>query len=221
MADHRVGHFHNVSGGAVVLLEAENLHIGVILFKIEDVLNIGTAKGVNTLRIIAHHADVATNRCQFPGNEVLRKVGILVLIHQHIMEFLLILVEHIEVVTEEHIGVEQQIIKIHRTGTEGPCLVHLVDFGGLWPAAGFVFEHQFGVFGILFPADEAVFGGRNPGQNLVGFVGFVIQPHLLENATDKGLGIVAVVNGEVGRVVDFRGFGTQDLGEHRVERSHP
>src|SRR5690606_9029233 len=103
----------NILRGTVVLLQFENFQIGIVFLEIENVLDVCSPESIDALGVIANHADVLIDGCQFPHDEVLGKVGILVLINHHILEFVLILMEHFGVFAEKHVGFEQQIIKIH------------------------------------------------------------------------------------------------------------
>ena len=96
--DDRVGRLHDVLGGAVVLLQLEDLQLGVVLLEVQNVLNISAPEGVDALRVVAHHADVAVLGGQLARNQVLGVVRVLVLIHHHELEQVLVLVEHRRVV---------------------------------------------------------------------------------------------------------------------------
>ncbi len=102
-----VGRFHDGLGGAVVLLQLHYKQVRIVFLEIQDVLNIRTAKGINTLGIVTHHADVLVYCCQFFGDQVLGNVGILKLVHHDVFEALLVLVEYFEVIAEEYVGIEE------------------------------------------------------------------------------------------------------------------
>ena len=48
----------------VVALELEQLSVRILALKVEDVVDIGSAEGVNALIVIANHADVVVFACQ-------------------------------------------------------------------------------------------------------------------------------------------------------------
>ena len=58
MADHGVGGVQDVLGRAVVLLQTDGPGPGVLLFKAEDVLDVGPPEAIDTLVVVAYHADV-------------------------------------------------------------------------------------------------------------------------------------------------------------------
>ena len=94
VANDSVGGVQNMPRGAVVLLQTDGTSTGVLLFKIEDIVNIRATETVDTLVIIAHHADVAVAACQQRGQAILKMVGILILVNQHIAELAAIVFPH-------------------------------------------------------------------------------------------------------------------------------
>ncbi len=100
LPDDAVGRLHYGLCGAVILLKFEYFQVSVVLFKIEDVLNVSPTESIDALRVIAHHHDVLVLRGQFARDQVLRDVSVLKLIHHHIVEAVLVLVQHIHVVFE-------------------------------------------------------------------------------------------------------------------------
>ena len=101
MADDGVGGIQNVLGGTVVLLQANRAHTPILLFKTQDVLNIGAPEPIDALVIIAHHADVAIASRQQTGQQVLQMVGVLILVHQHIAELPLIVLPHLRTALQQ------------------------------------------------------------------------------------------------------------------------
>ena len=59
-----VGSLHDVLRRPVVALELEQLSVRILALKVEDVVDIGTAEGVNALIVIANHADIMVFACQ-------------------------------------------------------------------------------------------------------------------------------------------------------------
>src|SRR5690606_29513751 len=102
-----VGSIHDHLGRTVVLFQFEDLDIGIILLKIQDILDIGTTEGIDTLCIIPYHTYIFIDRSQSLHDQVLRKVGILVLIHHQVFELMLILMQYIRIFIEQHIGLEK------------------------------------------------------------------------------------------------------------------
>src|SRR6202012_1648363 len=74
IGDNAISYVDDILGGAIVLLQLKYFQVGIILFKIEDVLDIGPTEGIDTLGIIAHYTDIFVNRRQLFHNQVLRKI---------------------------------------------------------------------------------------------------------------------------------------------------
>ena len=85
-----VGGIYDDLGGAVVLFEFEEVQVGVVAAEVEDVLYVGTAEGIDALGIVAHHADVLETGGKLLDDEVLRVVGVLVLVHHDVVETVLV-----------------------------------------------------------------------------------------------------------------------------------
>ena len=90
----------NVLRRAVVLLQLEKFALRIIVAEIQDVLDFGATERVDALRIVAHHANILVLLRQLFDNQILRIIGILILIDQNITETLLIFVENVGVVAE-------------------------------------------------------------------------------------------------------------------------
>ena len=93
------GRADNGLGGTVILLQLEDLRIGIYFRKVENIVNIGTTEGVDTLCIIPHHTDMLMVLGKLQHNAVLCKIGILILIYQNVTELVLI--------TRQHLGVSR------------------------------------------------------------------------------------------------------------------
>ena len=53
-----IGGVDNGAAGTLILFKFKNLVVGIVFFKIQDILDVGTAKGINTLGIIAHDTNI-------------------------------------------------------------------------------------------------------------------------------------------------------------------
>src|ERR1700730_1571461 len=95
-----VGRLQNGGGGAVVLLEAEQLRVGVVAAELLQVLDARASPAVYGLIVIPHHERITGPRVS--GRRLSRRrrlrrgeqlhprildgVGVLELIHQHVLE---------------------------------------------------------------------------------------------------------------------------------------
>ena len=77
------------------------------------------------------------------GDGVLRVVGVLILVHHEVAETILIRLEHIGVVFEQQIRIQQQIVEVERVGGLQALLQTLVYTGGNLRrrAVRLLFEH--------------------------------------------------------------------------------
>ena len=192
--DDGVGGIQNVLGGAVVLFQSDDPGILVLLFKIQDILNVGPPETVDRLVIVAHHAEVPVSPGQQAGEEILQVVGVLILVHQHIPELFLVVVQHLRFLLQQRDGVVDDVIKVQRVGRAEFLLIGGVDLGdpGIFPiVCGFRLLAEY-----LRPL-VAVLGGADGGENAADGKGLLVQILLLQNVLDDSLGIVGIVDGKV------------------------
>ena len=89
--DHAGGGGEDVRGRAVVLLEPDHRGAGEVLLEAQDVADLGAAPAVDRLVVVADAADVAVAAGEQPQPEVLRDVGVLVLVDEDVAEPALVL----------------------------------------------------------------------------------------------------------------------------------
>ena len=66
-------------GGAVILLQTDDPGAAVLLFKIQDVFDGGTAEAVNALVIVTDNTEIFVAPGQQAGQKILQMVGVLVM----------------------------------------------------------------------------------------------------------------------------------------------
>ena len=94
VTNERVSGLHDGLCAAVVLLQLAQLCIGVILLEVQDIADVRSAEGVDGLCIVAHYADMLVCFCQALNDHILRTVGVLVLIHEDVLEAFLVFLRH-------------------------------------------------------------------------------------------------------------------------------
>ena len=81
--------FKNVTRAAIILLQLHYFSAREIALEIENIGEIGAAPRVNRLPIVADNANIALGIDQKFDHFVLHGVGVLILINQDVLEFLL------------------------------------------------------------------------------------------------------------------------------------
>ena len=71
---------------AVVLLEPHDVRVGEVLLEVEDVADVGAAPAVDRLVVVADDHQVAVPAAEQLHELVLRAVGVLVLVDEHVAE---------------------------------------------------------------------------------------------------------------------------------------
>ena len=128
--DHVVGRAQDAAGRAVVLLERDHFQIGPIL---RQALKIGdgrAAPAVDALVVVAHRGEQAAPAWVFVADQqleqlVLHRVGVLVLIDQHMAKAALPLGARLFVAQQQLQGQADQVVEIDRLVSRQPVLVEL------------------------------------------------------------------------------------------------
>src|SRR3989304_8347251 len=86
--DDRHGAIQDALSGAVILFQQDNLSILIIPRKAHHIAIVGSPPAIDGLIGITHYVEVVVKRSQMLQQRVLRLVGILELIDQHVLEAL-------------------------------------------------------------------------------------------------------------------------------------
>ena len=221
LLDDRVGRVHNHLGRTVVLLQFVEVQVGVVAAEVEDILYIRSAEGVDALRIVAHHADVLVACRQFLHDEVLRVVGVLVLVHHDVFETVLILQQHIWKVPQQHVHVKQQVVEVHRHGVAQAVVILLVYLPNHRAVRVLVGLLYLGVVHVVLGTEQVALRHRYAAQHHAGTVGLGVEVLALHYLLDGRLAVVVVVDGKGVDIAQFLRLRPQYACKHRVERPHP
>ena len=97
MVNKRIGSIDNRLRRAIIALQLEELGVGIAVLKSKDIAYIGSAEGIDGLRVIPDYADIILRLGELFDNEILRIVGVLILIDQHILKNILIVAQRLRV----------------------------------------------------------------------------------------------------------------------------
>ena len=212
---HGVGGVEDVAEGAVVLLELHHLGVGVVLLEVQDVLDVGATPGVDGLVVVAHDHEVAAGGGQHVRDLVLDVVGVLVLVHADLHEAVLVLLEHIGVVPQQAVRVDEQVIEVHGVGTLETNLQLAVDAGSSRE------RRRVGQALELVGQHEGVLGAGDLGADAVERELLGLNLEVAHDLLHKALGVVVIIDGEVGAKSQLVGVLAQDAHAHGVEGAHP
>ena len=95
MVDKRIGSIDNRLRRAIIALQLEELGVGIAVLESKDIAYIGSTEGIYGLRVISHYADIILRFGELFDNEILRIVGVLILIDQHILKNILIVAQRL------------------------------------------------------------------------------------------------------------------------------
>ena len=98
-----------------------------MFLKAENIIDIRATEGVDALRVITDDTETLLFLRQLKGDHLLHPVGVLVLIDEDIPEMKGVFLSDILVVLEEKIGVDEEVVEIHRVGLAAALTVKAVD----------------------------------------------------------------------------------------------
>ena len=98
---------------AIIFLKQDYLSFRIILFKVQDILHIGSPPAVDRLVSVSDHTDILKAGSQELDQLVLGMVGILIFVHMDILVALLVVGQDIRILIKKAQGQHNQIIKVH------------------------------------------------------------------------------------------------------------
>ena len=175
--DHRVGGREDRLGRAVVLLELDHARVGEVVLEVEDVADVGAAEAVDRLRVVADDREVAVPDRAGVGRTVarlraaalrrapaadeqlqqpvLRVVGVLVLVDEHVAEGVAVALADLLEQLQQVDGAEQQVVEVHRVHAVQVALVDVVDVGD------HLLERRADALAVGAGVEQLVLGGRD------------------------------------------------------------
>ena len=213
-----VGGVQDARGGAVILLQHHGGGVREVLLEIHDIAYVGAAPAVHALVGVAHHAEVVVLGRHRLDQHVLRVVGVLVLVHQDILEILLEILADLVLFLYQLDGAHDKVAEIHGAGFVELLLVAQVDLGRLH--AGFVAD-RLGVYHVTLRVQQVVLGARDDGEVHRSFVLFGLEAEFRHGQTYQLLLVVVVVDHEVVFDPDEPAVLAQYARAQRVEGVYP
>ena len=183
--DQAVGRLHDALRAAVVALQFELTGVVVQLREFQYIVDVRSTKAVDALGIVAHH----THRLPFLGQLVhdalLGAVCVLILVHEDVGKLLDILLADVLMLVEQHIGVNQQVVEVHRIRLPAAGDIGRVDVGDVGHALLEVALQQLAAVGIVFGQNQVVLRHTDAVVHRSGLVHLVVEPHLLDKRLDE------------------------------------
>ena len=216
VGDDLVGRVEDVAGGAVVLLELDDLRLGEVLLKVEDVPDVRAAPAVDRLVVVADDAEVVLLPRQQADELVLRGVGVLIFVHQNVLKPPLVILEHRRILGEQFQRPDEQVVEVQRVVAAQRLFVLLVD---LEVAA--VARVAPGVGEPLLRREHPVFRIRDDRAHSARRILLVAQIERLQDGLDDRHAVVGVVDGELPLVAELFDVAAEDARATGVERRDP
>ena len=201
---------------AIVAFQPDHGRAGEVALKAQDVVDLGSAPAIDRLIVIADAADILTGLGQQPQPQILGDVGVLILVHQHIAEPLVIFGQHIRMLGEQGQVVQQQVAEIAGVQHAEAVLIEAID-----PLALIVTELGAFAGGHLIGGPAPVLPMVDQAVHQLGRPALGVDIFSLEHLFDQPFLIVGVDDGVGGFQPDQLGMLAEDLGGDRMEGAQP
>ena len=214
--DEMRGGGEDMPGGAVIALQPHHGGAGKIVLEAQDVVDFRPAPAIDRLVVIADTGQVLALLRDQPQPEILRDIGILILVHQHVAEAVLVELQNIRILAPQPQAFEQEIAEIGGVERLQALLVERIELARapMREGAGLAGGHLVGPEPAILPRID------QPGE-LARRPAFLVDPLGLENLLEQAQLIVGGEDGEIGAQIDELGMPAQDLGADRVEGAEP
>ncbi len=203
-------------GRAIIALEANDFRAGEILLEAQDVVDFRAAPAVDRLIVVADAAEIPRSLREQAQPEILRDVGVLILVHQHVAETVLVLRQHVRLFLKQPDVFQQQIAEIDGVQRLQPRLIGGVEF-----LAASIGEHRAVTRGNFIGREAAVLPAvDDPGQHPRG-PALVVDVGGTQNLLHQPDLVVGVQNGEIGFQPDQLRMPPQNFRADRMEGAKP
>ena len=118
VANQLVSDAQNVRRAAIILLQPNRFDRRVILFEIENIIQIGPPPAIDRLVGITGDGEVRVVDGKGPDDRVLCQVGVLVFVDHDVAKPGVELLTDLRVFAKQHRDVQQQVVKVDRIGAE-------------------------------------------------------------------------------------------------------
>ncbi len=240
---HRVRRGEDRLRGAVVLLQQDHGGVGVVLLELDDVTDVRAPEGVDRLVGVADHAQlgrlhrglvgVGAQRHrirpyrlavdgqpgrlphQFPHQDVLGVVGVLILVDEDVPEPAPVVLGDVRECLQQVHRRHDQVVEVERVRLGQPALVEPVDLGdGTFDMAGRP------AHGGL-PVDQLVLQVADTGGERACRIPLGVDVQVARDQRDQTLGVRRVVDREAAGEPDALGVRPQDAHAGGVKGAHP
>ena len=188
---------------------------GKSLLEVEDVADVRAAEAVDRLIFVADHQRLRCSPAMQLQQPVLRVVGVLVLVDEHVAEGAGVAGADLREQLEDVDRADEQVVEVHRVHAVDLALVELVDVGDrLLEEGADELAVVLGVAQLVLRVRDLVLDRR--GREALG-----VDAELVEAALDEPARVGLVVDRELARVAEPRRLGAQDPRARGVEGHHP
>ena len=163
------------------------------MLKAQDIIHLRAAPSINRLIVITHTGDIGLVLGQQPQPQILRDIGVLIFVHQHIAKAVLVLAQYIGMGAKQPQIFQQQITEIR-----GIEIFQALLIGGIKCGAFAIAERRPFARRNLVRGQAAVFPAIDQRGQRAGGPAFVIKPCGLDDLFHQADLVIGIQNREIG-----------------------
>ena len=179
-----VRRIYDILRRTIISFQFENTATRILVLELQDIIDIGSPERIDTLRIISDHADTSVYFAQALYNQMLGKIRILILVHQHKLKKAPVLLQYVRMIAEEYIRLQQQIVEIHRPRLLATILIPLIYFTQQRNFRIYIMLHQLLVLIVCLIGNKCIFCIRDTALYHSRPIHLVVELHLLHDGTE-------------------------------------
>ena len=172
----------------------------VVLLEVKDVLDLCTAERIDGLGVVADHTEILVELAQLLEYQILRKVGILILIDHDIVESARYRFHRRRVVTQQDVHVQEDIVEVHDTCLLAFMGIELINIADARFLGRCVILKSVRVATVRFGGHQIVLRHRNAREHILWLIHLLIQLKFLQTCLDRTDRISRVIDGKCRRI---------------------
>ncbi len=216
VGDEAGGSREDMTRRAVIAFEPDHLGAGEVGLEAQDVVHLRAAPAIDGLVVVTDAANITGALRQEAQPQILRDVGVLILVHQHVGEAILEFLKHVRVLLEQPQVLQQEIAKVGGVQLFEPALIERVEIAPLTvgETESFAVRHAGRCEPAVLPAVDH---GGEQSRRPTFLVDILRREQLLEQPD-----LIVGIEHREGRLeIDQLRVSTQNLHPNGVERPQP
>ena len=192
----------------------------IVLLEVEDVLDLGTTEGIDGLRVITHHTDVLMDLAELLQDEILRVIGVLILVDHDIVKASGDGHEGLLAVTKQYVHIQKDIIEIHHSRKFALMGIKLINVHYARLLGGSIVLLRRRIAAISARSHQVVLRHGYARKHILRLIDLFVKLEFLYACLDGADRVACVIDCECLRISENLREFAKEPDEDRVECTH-